>query len=56
MVETIPENKQTSVQIPPSIMEYMESPLKHLQLHARTMKVVVASQICGGAGLAAGIP
>ncbi|WP_430186168.1 MFS transporter [Paenibacillus jamilae] len=36
-------------------MEYVKSPVKQRQLHARTMKVVVASQICGGAGLAAGI-
>jgi MFS family permease len=55
MVETILENKQTSVQHPASIMEYVKSPVKQRQLHARTMKVVVASQICGGAGLAAGI-
>ncbi|WP_438286795.1 MFS transporter [Paenibacillus hubeiensis] len=36
-------------------MEYVESSEKQRQLHSRTMKVVIASQICGGAGLAAGI-
>lgn len=55
MVETALEKNQTSVQVPPSIMEYVESSQKQRQLHSRTMKVVIASQICGGAGLAAGI-
>lgn len=55
MVETALEKNQSSVQVPPSIMEYVESSEKQRQLHSRTMKVVIASQICGGAGLAAGI-
>ncbi|KGP77721.1 MULTISPECIES: MFS transporter [Paenibacillus] len=55
MVETAFEKNQTSLQVPPSIMEYVESSEKQRQLHSRTMKVVIASQICGGAGLAAGI-
>lgn len=48
-------DKQASAQIPYSIVEYVESSEKQRQLHSRTMKVVIASQICGGAGLAAGI-
>ncbi|WP_245954382.1 MFS transporter [Paenibacillus flagellatus] len=36
-------------------MEYVKSPEKQRQLHARTLKVVILSQIFGGAGLAAGI-
>ncbi|MEN1986307.1 MFS transporter [Paenibacillus sp. ES5-4] len=55
MVENALEKNQSSVQVPPSIMEYVESSEKQRQLHSRTMKVVIASQICGGAGLAAGI-
>ncbi len=38
-----------------SIAEYVISPEKQRQLHARTLKVVILSQIFGGAGLAAGI-
>ncbi|GIO84962.1 putative MFS-type transporter YdeG [Paenibacillus faecis] len=48
-------DKHASAQIPYSIVEYVESSEKQRQLHSRTMKVVIASQICGGAGLAAGI-
>ncbi|WP_230986814.1 MFS transporter [Cohnella fermenti] len=36
-------------------MEYVRSPEKQRQLHARTLRVVIVSQIFGGAGLAAGI-
>ncbi|MBB6691374.1 MFS transporter [Cohnella xylanilytica] len=38
-----------------SLAEYASSPEKQRQLHARTLKVVILSQIFGGAGLAAGI-
>jgi MFS family permease len=38
-----------------SLRPYVDSPEKQLQLHKRTMIVVIASQIMGGAGLAAGI-
>lgn len=55
MVQASLENKQASAQIPYSVVEYVESSEKQRQLHKRTMKVVIASQICGGAGLAAGI-
>ncbi|MCA1295190.1 MFS transporter [Paenibacillus sp. alder61] len=48
-------DKHATAQIPYSIVEYVESSEKQRQLHSRTMKVVIASQICGGAGLAAGI-
>jgi len=37
------------------VMEYVKSPEKQRELHARTLKVVIFSQIFGGAGLAAGI-
>jgi len=37
------------------INEYVSSPEKQRQLYKRTMKIVIASQIFGGAGLAAGI-
>ena len=37
------------------IMEIVKSPEKQRRLHARTLKVVIFSQIFGGAGLAAGI-
>ncbi|MFB9277633.1 MFS transporter [Cohnella cellulosilytica] len=36
-------------------MEYVNSSEKQRQLHARTMKIVILSQILAGAGLAAGI-
>ncbi|WP_435925753.1 MFS transporter [Paenibacillus sp. DYY-L-2] len=36
-------------------MDYVNSPEKQRQLHARTMRIVIISQIFGGAGLAAGI-
>ncbi|GLX66898.1 MFS transporter [Paenibacillus glycanilyticus] len=38
-----------------AVLEYVKSPEKQRQLHARTLKVVILSQIFGGAGLAAGI-
>ncbi|MGG1519393.1 MFS transporter [Paenibacillus oryzisoli] len=38
-----------------SLKIYVDSPEKQRQLHKRTMIVVIASQIFGGAGLAAGI-
>ncbi|MDR6884061.1 MFS transporter [Bacillus sp. 3255] len=38
-----------------SLKQYVDSPEKQRQLHQRTMIIVVASQIFGGAGLAAGI-
>ncbi|GIP23153.1 MFS transporter [Paenibacillus sp. J22TS3] len=41
--------------LPASITEYVKSPEKQRQLHARTMRIVIFSQIFGGAGLAAGI-
>lgn len=37
------------------IQSYADSPEKQRQLHKRTMKIVIASQLFGGAGLAAGI-
>ncbi|MCA0757256.1 MFS transporter [Paenibacillus sp. N4] len=37
------------------VMEYVNSPEKQRQLHAKTLKVVILSQMFGGAGLAAGI-
>lgn len=39
----------------PSIEEFVNSPEKQRQLHAKTMKVVILSQILAGSGLAAGI-
>ncbi len=39
----------------PSIMEYVYSTEKQRQLHAKTLKVVILSQILAGAGLAAGV-
>lgn len=41
--------------LPDSIKEYVASPEKQRQLYKRTMKIVMASQVFGGAGLAAGI-
>lgn len=38
-----------------SMRIYVDSPEKRRQLHKRTMMIVIASQIFGGAGLAAGI-
>lgn len=38
-----------------SMMEYVNSAEKQRQLHAKTMKVVILSQILAGAGLAAGV-
>jgi len=37
------------------VKEYVDSPEKQRQLHKRTLIIVIASQIFGGAGLAAGI-
>lgn len=39
----------------PSVMEYVNSAEKQRKLHAKTMKVVILSQILAGAGLAAGV-
>ncbi|WP_246072971.1 MFS transporter [Paenibacillus dokdonensis] len=41
--------------LPASIAEYVKSPEKQRQLHAKTMRIVIFSQMFGGAGLAAGI-
>lgn len=41
--------------VPEPLMEYITSPEKQRQLYKKTMKIVIASQIFGGAGLAAGI-
>ncbi|MBD3919191.1 MFS transporter [Paenibacillus sp. PR3] len=41
--------------MPDSVLAYVRSPEKQRQLHAKTLKVVIISQIFGGAGLAAGI-
>jgi len=41
--------------IPNSIKEYVVSPEKQRKLYKKTLKIVIASQIFGGAGLAAGI-
>lgn len=39
----------------PSLMEYVNSSEKQRQLHAKTLKIVIISQILAGAGLAAGV-
>lgn len=41
--------------LPPSILEYVNSAEKQRQLHTKTLKVVILSQILAGAGLAAGV-
>ncbi|GAA4850964.1 MFS transporter [Paenibacillus vulneris] len=41
--------------LPETLREYAASPEKQYQLYKRTMRIVIASQIFGGAGLAAGI-
>jgi MFS family permease len=41
--------------LPDSLKEYVTSPEKQEHLYKKTMKIVMASQIFGGAGLAAGI-
>ncbi|CAM3203229.1 MFS transporter [Paenibacillus taichungensis] len=55
MAERTLEHKQVLSHLPASIVEYVDSAEKQRQLHSKTMKVVIASQIFGGAGLAAGI-
>ncbi|WP_025685454.1 MFS transporter [Paenibacillus maysiensis] len=40
---------------PGSIIDYVKSSEKQRQLHTKTMRIVVFSQIFGGAGLAAGV-
>ncbi|MGM1019843.1 MAG: MFS transporter [Bacillota bacterium] len=40
---------------PVSIIDYVKSSEKQRQLHTKTMRIVVFSQIFGGAGLAAGV-
>lgn len=47
------ENKAHNLS--PSIMEYVNVSEKQRQLHAKTLKVVILSQILAGAGLAAGV-
>lgn len=47
--------REKSPNLPASVTEYVNSPEKQRQLHARTMRIVIFSQIFGGAGLAAGI-
>ncbi|MCS7460399.1 MFS transporter [Paenibacillus doosanensis] len=47
------ENKAQSLS--PSLMDYVNVPEKQRQLHAKTLKVVILSQILAGAGLAAGV-
>lgn len=49
------EVEGSSSHLPESIREVVASPEKQRQLFRRTMKIVIASQIFGGAGLAAGI-
>lgn len=46
---------EKATNLPASVTEYVNSPEKQRQLHARTMRIVIFSQIFGGAGLAAGI-
>jgi len=46
-------NKTNSLS--PSLMEYVNSSEKQRQLHAKTLKIVIVSQILAGAGLAAGV-
>ena len=41
--------------LPESLKEYVASPEKQRQLYKKTMGIVIASQIFGGTGLAAGI-
>ncbi len=41
--------------LPSSILEYVNSTEKQRQLHTKTLKVVILSQILAGAGLAAGV-
>lgn len=47
--------REKAPNLPASVTEYVNSPEKQRQLHARTMRIVIFSQIFGGAGLAAGI-
>lgn len=51
--QVVVRNKAQS--LPPSVMEYVYSSEKQRQLHAKTMKVVILSQILAGSGLAAGV-
>lgn len=46
---------ETRQNVPESIRAYAESPEKQRQLYKKTMATVIASQMFGGAGLAAGI-
>lgn len=47
--------KEKNASMDESLRPYVESPEKQRQLHKKTMIVIIASQILGGAGLAAGI-
>jgi len=47
--------KEKVISLPNQLNEYVESPEKQHRLYKRTLKTVIASQIFGGAGLAAGI-
>jgi MFS family permease len=53
ITETVVKNKQK--QHPAWIQEYIDSPEKQKQLYKKTLRIVILSQIFGGAGLAAGI-
>ncbi|RRJ65133.1 MFS transporter [Paenibacillus oralis] len=55
MSETTLSLEKKTNNLPGSLEEYAASPEKQRQLYRRTMKIVIASQIFGGAGLAAGI-
>ncbi|WP_139490852.1 MFS transporter [Brevibacillus dissolubilis] len=48
------EAPSRSVQQPVWLQEYIESPEKQQQLYRKTLRIVILSQIFGGAGLAAG--
>ncbi|WP_440119927.1 MFS transporter [Paenibacillus sp. QZ-Y1] len=49
------QNQTKNERLFKATQEYVVSPEKQLQLHKRTMGIVIVSQIFGGAGLAAGI-
>ncbi|MBO1511464.1 MFS transporter [Metabacillus bambusae] len=53
ITETVDKSKQK--QHPAWLQEYIDSPEKQKQLYKKTLRIVILSQIFGGAGLAAGI-
>lgn len=55
MLDNISDISNKAQSLPPSIMEYVNESKKQRQLHAKTLKVVILSQILAGAGLAAGV-